>query len=75
MDTTHKSTSTPISYDKKYVNNLHEIIGPELIEYQSELEKMGFKRRKLIKELFFVVVILRLELLYAGIQYEDQRGD
>ena len=69
MDTSNKSTSTPKRYDKKYYNDLHESVGPELVEDQTiPQKKTGFKFQQGICELRFAVIPCGPEILYAVIK-------
>ena len=47
MEQSTKRVTTPMRYEKKYLTEIHDKKGPELIEDQLTLEsEMGFKYRQ-----------------------------
>ena len=69
MEFGNQQSSTPMIYDKKYMNKLRETKGSELLEDQIILEdNMGFKYRGGIRELLFAAITCRPKIMYGVIK-------
>jgi len=69
MESSKKTTATPIKYNKKCINDLHDIKCPEILEDQLVLENsMDFKYQQGIGKLLFSAVTCRPEIMYAVIK-------